>query len=123
MPKETISRVAGLLEQQPDKLNFPQDLWVKLIYDFATFYNRNPKKSIRNQAVLSMVPLYFGYTASFVNLTRNDNFDHAEQHVEDLLNRFSQLKPYLVSSWDKTTSRNKKRAIKRDRVQIAVGAR
>lgn len=123
LPKETVNRVADLLEQQPDKLNFPQDLWVKLIYDFATFYNRNPKKSIRSQAVLSLVPLYFGYTASFVNLTRNDNFDQAEQHVEDLLNRFSQLKPYLVSSWDKTTSRNKKRETKRDRVQIAVGPR
>lgn len=103
LPPKTVREVESLLKQQPGKLMFPQDLWAKIIYDFAAFYNSGCKKIVKNKSVLALVPLYFGYIASFANLAADASFAQAEQNVDNLVKRFLKLKPYLISQWNKST--------------------
>ena len=103
LPPKTVREVESLLKQQAGKLMFPQDLWAKIIYDFAAFYNSGCKKIVKNKSVLALVPLYFGYIASFANLAADASFAQAEQNVDNLVKRFLKLKPYLISQWNKST--------------------
>ena len=119
LTKQNFKKITGLLQQKPDTLKFPQELWVKVIFDFAAFYNQTTKKSIQNEAVLSLVPLYFAYTASFVNKTSDDSFDQAEQQVESLVQKFLECKPYLLSRWDKKDP--DKKAAARAKVKLPIG--
>ncbi len=118
MSEQNFKKVISLLEQEPDQLSFPRELWVKAIYDFASFYNRTKKKSVRNNTVLSLVPLYFAYTASFINKTRGDSFDQAEHQVESLVQEFLQSKPYLLSVWDNQKVSNKR--AKQDMARLPI---
>jgi hypothetical protein len=49
----------------------------------------------------SMIPLYFGFIASFVQKTKKMSNLEAEEEIEKLCLEFEKLKPYLVTNWDK----------------------
>jgi hypothetical protein len=49
----------------------------------------------------SMIPLYFGFTSSFVLKTKNMSNPEAEEEIENLCLEFEKLKPYLVENRDK----------------------
>ncbi len=49
----------------------------------------------------SMIPLYFGFVASFVLKTKKMSNLEAEEEIEKLCLEFEKLKPYLVTNWDK----------------------
>lgn len=122
LPPKTIREVESLLKQQPGKLMFPQDLWVKIIYDFAAFYNSGCKNTVKNKSVLSLVPLYFGYTASFANLTSKASFAQAEQNIDNLVKRFLKHKPYLISQWNKSTRDNSLNKTKKRKAKLPAGS-
>jgi len=124
LTKQNLKRIANLRNQSVEGFRFPKDLWVKTVYDFAVFYNSKIKKSLKNEAVLSLVPLYFAYTASFVNETLDCNFNEAEKNVEKLCEKFMELKPYLISRWDEATNQKMRtKKSKRRKVQVPVGCK
>ncbi|UCE22936.1 MAG: glycosyltransferase [Candidatus Aminicenantes bacterium] len=90
---------------QPKKdYSFPNELWVKIIYDYIIFYHRfkNVFMEMSLPSVLeSMVPLYFGFTSSFVLKTKNMSNLEAEKEIENICLEFERLKPYLVKNWNK----------------------
>ena len=47
----------------------------------------------------ALVPLYLGWLASFVQQTRDQTADAAEQRVERLCLAFEAQKPYLIARW------------------------
>jgi hypothetical protein len=49
----------------------------------------------------SMIPLYFGFIASFVQKTKKMSNLEAEEEIEKLCLEFEKLKPYLATNWDK----------------------
>jgi hypothetical protein len=49
----------------------------------------------------SMIPLYFGFTSSFVLKTKTMSNQEAEEEIENICLEFEKLKPYLVDNWDK----------------------
>jgi hypothetical protein len=48
-----------------------------------------------------MIPLYFGFIASFVHKTRDMSNQEAEEEIEKISLTFEKLKPYLIENWDK----------------------
>jgi len=118
IPPRNLKRVADLLDQPSDQFRFPKDLWAKTVYDFAVFYNSVHKKSIRNQSLMALVPLYFGYTASFVNETREASFNQAEELVTELQSKFLELKPYLIQQWEAKVT---KARVRKQKNKLAVG--
>jgi len=106
IPKETVDEIEKAACLPSKKFKFPVELWVKTVYDFAVAY-KNAKKIASgtedesDKIVTSLVPLYFGRTASFVRETRRMSNDRAEEVVEKLCSEFERMKPYLVERWFK----------------------
>jgi glycosyltransferase involved in cell wall biosynthesis len=92
-----LERISGLAEAD---YKFPMDLWVKCVYDFAVAYNGGECEP--NRVVDSLTGLYYGRTASFCLETAAMTTAQAENQVIDqVVKRFHELKPYLVSRWAK----------------------
>jgi len=85
-----------------DEFNLSQELWVQTIYDFASAYHQRKDKSQKtlDRLVASLVPIYFGRTASFVIETKKMPTYEAEKVIEQLCDKFEELKPYLLERWD-----------------------
>ena len=48
----------------------------------------------------SMIPLYFGFVASFVKRTKGKNNQEAEKEIENICLTFEKSKSYLVENWN-----------------------
>ncbi len=85
-----------------DRFNLSQTLWVKTVYDFAVAYcrSRTAATEVRERIVESLVPIYFGRTASFVIETKEMPTYEAEEIIEQLCDEFEKLKPYLLRRWN-----------------------
>ena len=81
-----------------EDFSFPENLWAKLVYDFAVAYNFECRFS-RRQIVEALVPLYCARTADFALRTRNMTNMEAEHLVQRQAEEFEWLKPYLVEKW------------------------
>lgn len=77
---------------------FPQDLWARIIYDFGTAYYKGQVH--REHLVKSMIPLYLGWVASFVNENKESSAGEVEAKIESLCRVFEEMKPYLIERWN-----------------------
>jgi hypothetical protein len=48
-----------------------------------------------------MIPLYFGFTASYVKKTKDMSNQQAEEEIENICLEFEKSKPYLIENWEK----------------------
>lgn len=90
--------IQGVAGQAPEGLAFPTDLWVNIVYDFATSYQS--WSGDRHQLVEMLVPIYFGRVAGFVNQTKDMTTAEAEKVVDQQAQRFEELKDTLVARWN-----------------------
>ena len=88
-----LSEVRGMC---PEITDFPKVLWVKTIYNFAAQFQVEPDKK---RLINSLIPLYFGYIASFVRETETYDDYRAEEVVEELCEIYEDTKPYLLQQW------------------------
>ena len=91
---QVYSEVEKLASHTGKNFNYPQKLWVKTIYDFLSHFHKQNKNIIG-----FLIPLYFGYTASFVNNTQNLGQNEAEEKVQELAKLFLKEKEYLIKRW------------------------
>jgi hypothetical protein len=80
---------------------FPDDLWVRIVYDLIVGARDEPEAV--DARVASLVPVYFGRVASLVIENRDLSTDRAESAVERQAREFERLKPYLLARWDAAT--------------------
>lgn len=76
---------------------FPDDLWVRVIYDLVVAARNQPDRV--DAYVMALVPVYFGRVASSVIENRFLTTEHAEDSVERQAREFERLKPYLIDRW------------------------
>lgn len=93
LSKTVYSDVMGLMR----KKEFPDDLWAKVVYEFA--YAFHTKKLDRAFLLKAMVPLYLGKVASFVYKTLYSSAQQAEDSIDEIVRSFVKLKPYLEQLW------------------------
>ena len=74
------------------------ELFVRIIYDAAAGYTR--KSLPRETLIRSLVPLYLGKVATFVEETREAEASEAEARLETLARVYESEKTSLVSTWD-----------------------
>ncbi len=65
---DTLGDVLALESQTADAFRFPDDLWARVVYDFALGHHYGVVH--REHLLRSLVPLYLGRTAAFVVATR-----------------------------------------------------
>ena len=97
-----FDQLAAIAKQDADQLDFPVDLWVTTVYDFAVGYQR--WQGDRDQLVEMLVPIYLGRVAGFVNQSRDLSTADSEKIFDAQAFRFEELKPYLIEKWDSTSS-------------------
>jgi glycosyltransferase involved in cell wall biosynthesis len=105
MQPKTLSAVQALAEGKPVNgapFHMDDDLWTRVIYEFAAAFKNNPL--VGNQLLQSLPPLYLGRVASFVRETESLGALEVESRIEQLCNSFERLKPYLMALWDDSQS-------------------
>jgi hypothetical protein len=97
LDKDTCAEVATVAASEARSFNFPDSLWVRVVYDFATAYQRRVLPG--DQLLASMVPLYLGRTASFVLQTAESGPEEVEAIVKGLADEYLRQKGYLLQRW------------------------
>jgi glycosyltransferase involved in cell wall biosynthesis len=93
---EEVTRLAKCMVEDRD-FHVPDDLWVRLVYEFSAAYKTRPVE--RGHLLRSLTPLYLARVASFVNETREMDAGAVEERIEQLCRSFSAQKAYLVELW------------------------
>jgi glycosyltransferase involved in cell wall biosynthesis len=80
-----------------DKFNFPDEIWVEIVYSFAIAAHK--KLMNREHLLKSLTPLYIGRTASFVRETWDSDAAGVEEKIERLCRMFEERKFFLKVNW------------------------
>ena len=74
------------------------ETYVRVVYGAAAGYAG--RRLGRETLLRSLVPVYLGKVATFVEDTRDASADEAEERLEALALTYEREKPYLLSLWD-----------------------
>jgi glycosyltransferase involved in cell wall biosynthesis len=96
LTSDTLSEIAELARAAAP-LSIPDALWVRVVYDFAAAYHRRVLP--RDQLLRSLVPLYLGRTASFVQQTSSASAAEVEDVIRGLADEFVKQKSRLRERW------------------------
>ena len=94
---ETFGEVLAIEGGDGARLSFPDDLWARVVYDFALAHHYGVVH--RDHLLRSLVPLYLGRTAAFVRATVDRDAAGTEAVLESVAAAFERQKPYLVARW------------------------
>ncbi|MBI3078603.1 MAG: glycosyltransferase [Deltaproteobacteria bacterium] len=94
---QTLAGLLALKGAAGEEFNLPQDLWVRVIYDFAAAYRQ--RRVYHDHLLRALTPLYLGRTASFVLETWEADAAAVEENIEALCGRYEALRPYLLRAW------------------------
>jgi glucosylglycerate synthase len=94
---DTLGDVLSLETDDLDRFRFPDDLWARVVYDFALGHHYAVIH--REHLLRSLVPLYLGRTAAFVVAVGGRGAEASEAAAEAVAQAFERQKPYLVERW------------------------
>ncbi|HZD00613.1 MAG TPA: glycosyl transferase family 2 [Actinomycetes bacterium] len=80
--------------ERPGGFRLPIELWAHICYDYLLAYNAQVVD--HGELTNSLIPLYFARTATFINESRNDSAEEAEERIASYAEVFRRAKPYLV---------------------------
>lgn len=92
-------RNAGKLDDR--EFRFPDELWVKTVYEFACSYHHSVIN--RDHLLQALTPLYRGRMASFVLENQGADGEVIERKLDELCAAFERLKPRLDDGWTRKT--------------------
>jgi hypothetical protein len=92
---ETLADVLTL--ESGGRMRFPDDLWARVVYDFALGHHYSVVH--RDHLLRSLTPLYLGRTAAFVEATRALGAAASQAQLDLVGAAFERQKPYLVEHW------------------------
>ena len=79
------------------RMRFPDDLWARVVYDFALGHHYSVVH--RDHLLRSLAPLYLGRTAAFVVASRTVGAAASQAQLDAVAAAFERQKPYLVEHW------------------------
>jgi glucosylglycerate synthase len=97
LPPRTIVDLKKLLDLPARAFRLDDDLWARVVYDFAIGYRM--RTVARDHLLRSLVPLYSGWLASYVGQVQDVAAEAADLRVEALAEAFERQKPYLIARW------------------------
>jgi glucosylglycerate synthase len=92
-----VKSLAAAACPRSDPFHMEDDLWARVVLDFACAFKKHPLSS--RQLLQSLTPLYLGRVASIVQQTRSMGSVRVEEDIERLCLTFEALKPYLLNQW------------------------
>jgi hypothetical protein len=97
LPPVTLLELKRLARPSGERFHMPDELWVRIIYDFALAYRL--RTISRTHLLGALTPLYLGWVASYALEVGNASPKEAEQRVEKLARAYEDGKPYLLQRW------------------------
>jgi hypothetical protein len=94
---ETHAELQRIATEEDRKFRYPDELWVKTLYEFAASYHHAAID--RDHLIQALVPLYRGRIYSFLQEHHDSSPEDIEAHSENLCLEFERQKPYLVEKW------------------------
>jgi glycosyltransferase involved in cell wall biosynthesis len=94
---ETRLALSQAAELAGEAFRLPDGVWAHVIYEFAAAHHH--RRFDRSHLMQSLVPLYLGRTASFVNEVKEASAAQVEERLEGLCATFEKEKPYLLGRW------------------------
>ncbi len=97
VPPRTIIELKRAAEAPADGFRIHDELWARIVYDFALGYHLN---AMPHEHLLgALVPLYLGWLASFMKEQGTQDPAEADARIDRLCTVFETQKPYLISRW------------------------
>lgn len=97
LPPATLLELKRLSRLGAELFRMPDDLWVRIVYDFALAHRL--RTISRGHLLGALTPLYLGWVASHVLEMGSAYPAEAAQRVERLARAYEEGKPYLLSRW------------------------
>lgn len=97
LPPATLLELTKLSRRPPSEVRMPDDLWARIVYDFALAHRLRTVNP--DHLLASMTPLYLAWVASYVREMAESPATSVESRIERLSLAYEAAKPYLVSRW------------------------
>lgn len=97
LPPSSLVELRKLARQPLEQFRMPDDLWVRIVYDFALGHRLRTIN--RDHLLKSMTPLYLAWVASFARDLESGGAAGLDQRLERLSTAYEAGKGYLVSRW------------------------
>ncbi|HET9178711.1 MAG TPA: glycosyl transferase family 2 [Terriglobia bacterium] len=94
---ETLAQVRDVAQQNGTPFRFPDELWVKIVYEFAASYHHSVIN--REHLLQALTPLYRGRIYSVVLENQRADSEQIEKRRELLSEEYEKQRPYLVENW------------------------
>jgi len=93
-----VDELARQAEAGVRQFHMDDELWARIVLDFACAYKRSPVS--RGLILKSLTALYLARVASFVIETETMVASEVEERIEKLCLQFEELRPYLRQRWN-----------------------
>jgi hypothetical protein len=97
---DTLDSLNALAHADCDQLRYPDDLWVRTVYEFLAAHHRGVMR--REHITQALVPLYLGRTGSFLAQWAGRSPAEVDAALESLSLQFERSKPWIVEHWDQS---------------------
>jgi len=97
LPPMTLLELRRLSRLTDDKFRLPDQLWVRIIYDFALAHRLQTIS--RDHLLRSITPLYLGWIVSYALEMQTAGPTEVDSRIGLLSKAYEDDKPYLVSRW------------------------
>jgi glucosylglycerate synthase len=94
---ETLAAVQAAAALDAGKMQFDDELWARVLYDFAASYHQSAMN--RDHLLQALTPLYRGRVCAFLQKHQNSPAERIEESTETLCSEFERWKPYLLERW------------------------
>lgn len=94
---DTLREVVGISKQDEKDFSFPKELWTTIIYDCTLAFHH--KKISTDHLMKSLIPLYYGRTASFFIEMRDKTDEESEDAIEEVCREYERQKGRLTENW------------------------
>ncbi|MEA3406769.1 MAG: hypothetical protein U9R48_01645 [Chloroflexota bacterium] len=99
---ETFGQVENVLTQGTGEFAFSEDLWAKVVMEYAMSHNRG--EGDPDRIGKSLLPLFHGRAAAYVKHTRDFTLAEREAVVQKVVSSFLGLKPSFTRQWSQYDS-------------------
>ena len=102
LQKETSNKLQEIREMDADQFDFPTNLWINVLIDFATSYR--DKLWEGDELLDSLIPIYLAKTLSYVKKTESMSIRDSEEFIEEECLQFEATKKLLIQRWEESGS-------------------